>query len=145
MIMDRTGLFSDNQAVTATTTSTNIIDLGATGTPYGSPTAITRDIGAAQVPITVNVTNSFNNLTSLTISIETATDPAFTTPNTVYTTPAYSLANVQAGARYLLPDEFPVGTNQRYVRLRYTVAGTAPTIGTITAGVVLSRQKNSRY
>lgn len=145
MIMDRTGLLSDGQAITATAASTNLIDLGATGTPYGAPAALTRDIGVAEVPLVVTVTESFNNLTSLSIQIQTSVDAAFTTPVVAYQSPTYTLSQLAIAAKYLLPDEFPVGTAQRYVRLYYTVVGTAPTTGRITSGVVAARQKNRRY
>jgi len=145
MIFDRTGLLSDAQAITATAASTNTIDLGATGTPYGSPSALARDIGNAQVPLSVSVTESFNNLTSITISIQVDDNTAFSSPVTVWTSPAYTLTQLATGAKYLLPDEFPVGTNERYVRLMYTLAGTAPTLGKITAGVVAARQRNRKY
>ncbi len=141
MIFDRTLQWSDGQAVTATTFSTNVVDLGKTGTIYGASAPINRDVGLGEdVPLYVGVTQSFNNLTSMTISIEQATDAAFTSPETIWTSPAYSLAQLAAGARYLLPDTLPAGANKRYVRLKYTVAGTAPTIGKITAGIVMSRQ-----
>jgi hypothetical protein len=141
MIFDRTLQWSDGQAVTATTFSTNVVDLGKTGTIYGSSAPIARDVGLGEdVPLYIGVAQSFNNLTSLTISIEQAVDAAFTAPETVWTSPAYSLAQLTLGSRYLLPDSLPAGTNKRYVRLKYTVAGTAPTLGKITAGIVMSRQ-----
>ena len=145
MIMDRTGLLSDAQAITASAASTNSIDLGATGTPYGAPSALARDIGNAHVPLSVSVTESFNNLTSIVISIQTDDNSAFSSPTTVWTSPTYTLAQLATGAKYLLPDEFPVGVNERYVRLFYTLAGTTPTTGKITAGVVAARQRNRRY
>lgn len=142
-IFDRTGLFSDRQAITATAVSTNVVDLGAAGTPYGSTSPIVRDVGkGTKVPLHVSVTETFNNLTSLTISIETDDNAAFSSATTVWTSPAYTLAQVAVGAKYLLPDVLPVGTNERYVRLRYTVAGTAPSTGRVTAGVVFDRQTN---
>lgn len=141
MIMDRSLLFSDGQAITATAASTNVVDLGATGTVYGAASPIVRDIGKGNdVDLLVTVTESFNNLTSLTISIETDDNAAFSSAKTVYSSPAYALADVATGAKYLLPDVLPVGTAERYVRLKYTVAGTAPTTGKITAGVVAGRQ-----
>ncbi len=92
------------------------------------------------------MTEAFNNLTSLTVSVQVSADAAFTTPTTVYTTPAYSLSDLAPGARHLLPDEIPVGTSARFIRMYYTVAGAAPTTGRITAGVVMARQTNSgRY
>lgn len=141
MIMDRTLLFSDGQAITATAASTNLVDLGATGTIFGYSAAQVRDIGLGQeVELFVGVTQTFNNLTTLTISVETDDNAAFASANTVYTSPAYVLTDLAVGKRYLLPDAIPAGTNERYVRLKYTVAGTAPTLGKITAGVVAGRQ-----
>lgn len=143
MIMDRTGLFSERQAITATAASTNLVDLGATGTPYGATSPIVRDVGKGnQVPLFCGVTETFNNLTSLAISIETDDNAAFASAVTVWTSPAYTLAQLATGAKYLLPDYLPVGVNERYMRLKYTVVGTAPTTGRITAGVVFDRQSN---
>ncbi|CUS46254.1 MAG: hypothetical protein V4610_06680 [Pseudomonadota bacterium] len=85
---------------------------------------------------------SFNNLTSLTIGIETDDNAGFSSPKTVWSSPAYALADLAVGAKLLLPDELPVGTDERYLRLKYTVAGTAPTLGKITAGVTAGNQTN---
>jgi len=147
MILDRTGLFSENQAITATSASTNVIDLGKTGTPYGASSALRRDVGRGNpVPLYVGVTETFNNLTSLTITIQTDDNAAFSSPTTAWTSPAYAAADLVPGARHLLPDELPVGVNEQFVRLMYTVAGTAPTTGKVTAGVTFARQTNSgRY
>jgi len=141
MIMDRTLLFSDGQAITATSASTNIVDLGATGTIYGAASPIIRDVGKGhRIPLFVGITQSFNNLTSLTISVETDDNAAFSSAKTVSTSPAYSLAQLAVGAEFLLPESIPSGTNERYLRLKYTIAGTAPTLGKVTAGVVDGRQ-----
>ncbi|MGY4397272.1 hypothetical protein ACVWZA_002466 [Sphingomonas sp. UYAg733] len=143
MIMDATTLFSNAQAVTATAASANIVDLGATGTIYGAATAIARDIGkGASVPLKVSVVESFNNLTSLTVSIETDDNAGFASLRTVWISPAYPIADLATGARLLLPDSIPLSTDERYVRLKYTVAGTAPTLGKITAGVTMGNQTN---
>lgn len=143
MIMDRTGLFSESQAITGTAFSTNIVDLGETGTPYGSSSALARDVGKGnQVPMHCGVTETFNSLTSLTISIETDTTAGFASPTTVWTSPAYTLAQLATGAKYLLPDYLPAGADERFMRLKYTVAGTNPSTGRITAGVVAARQTN---
>jgi hypothetical protein len=140
MITDATNLFSDSQAITATAASTNVIDLGATGTPSGSSVALSRDIGkSAEIPLLLEVTEAFNNLTSLAIAVQVATDAAFTTPVEVATR-TYLLAELTLGKRLGFPAEFPEGTNLRFVRMRYTVTGTAPTTGKIWAGVVAARQ-----
>ena len=141
MIFDRTLLFSDGQAITATAVSTNIIDLGATGTPYGAASPLVREVGFGnEVELYVGVTQTFNNLTSLTISVQTDDNAGFGSPTTVWTSIAYPLTDLALGKRYLLPDHIMAGINERYVRLNYTVAGTAPTLGKVTAGVVAGRQ-----
>lgn len=143
MIFDVTTLFSNAQAITATTASTNIIDLGATGTVFGGAAALARDVGKGrEASLRASVVESFNNLTSLTISIETDDNSGFASARTVWTSPAYALADLATGAKLLLPDELPVGTDERYVRLKYTIAGTAPTTGKITAGVTAGNQTN---
>lgn len=146
MILDRTSLLSENQAVTATAASTNTLDLGAPGTPYGAPSALKRDIGRGEpVPFFVGVTEAFNNLTSLTIAIQTDSTAAFSAPTTVFTQ-TYVLADLTPGQRHLQPDWWPTGSTGQFARMFYTVAGTAPTTGRITAGTVMARQTNNgRY
>lgn len=144
MIMDATLMFSNAQAITADTASTNIIDLGATGTAYGAAAALVRDIGKGLgVPLLVTVTETFNNLTSMNILIQVDDNSAFLTPTVVFRSPEYLLADLAMGKKYLLPDSFPVDTNERYVRLYFDISGTAPTTGKITAGAVMARQTNA--
>jgi hypothetical protein len=144
MIFDRTELFSDRQAVTATTASTNVIDTGATGTTYGAAAALRRDLGKGNpVPLAIRVVQSFNNLTGLQVNYQVADDAAFTVnATTVFTSPVYTLAQTQTGGAYILPDSVPVEANRRYHRLQYVVTGTAPTLGQITAGFVAANQTN---
>jgi len=141
MIMDLTGLFSSNQAITATAASTNLIDLGAgaTGTGVGNKGA---GFGT-EIPLVIAVTEAFATLTSLTITVETDDNAAFGSATTVWTSPAYTLAQLNAayaGDFYLSPDRLPVSVNERYVRLKYTVGGSNATTGKITAGTALARQ-----
>ncbi len=143
MILDRSELFSSAQAITATAASTNVIDTGATGTVYLAAAALNRDLGkGTSVPIAISVVQNFNNLTSLTIAYQVSVDAAFTSPVTVITSPAYTLAQVNSGIN-LQPTEVPINANLRYHRLLYTVAGTAPTLGQITAGYAMALQTNT--
>jgi hypothetical protein len=144
MIMDATLQLSNAQPITADTASTNTIDLGATGTAYGAAAPLVRDIGKGLgVPLLVTVTETFNNLTSMNILIQVDDTAAFASPVVAYRSPEYTLADLVMGKRYLLPDSFPVDTNERYVRLFYDITGTAPTTGKITAGAVMARQTNT--
>lgn len=132
MILDNQTLLSNRQLITATAGSTDQIDLS----PRGA--GIVRDIGAgSNVPMFIQVVETFNNLTSLTVSLQVDEDSAFGSPKTVAITAAIPLASLVAGYKFLL-DYVPRGTDERYMRLLYTIAGTAPTLGRITAGVSLS-------
>ena len=135
MIFDNTNLFSDGQAVTATAGSTNTIAL----TPIAS--GVVRDIGkGCKIPLRVQVTEAFNNLTSLKIDIEMDSTETFTPDKTV-TLGTFLLAELVAG--FVIPwDIIPNGINMNYMRLKYTVTGTAPTTGKITAGIVAAVPSN---
>ena len=135
MIFDRQTLFSDAQAVTATAASTNAIDLG----PIAN--GMTRDIGkGTPIPLLIQVVEDFTNLTSLKIDIELDSTDTFT-PDKTITVGTYVLASLKAGMQ--VPFQcVPDGVDLRYMRLKYTVTGTAPDAGKITAGIVMGRQTN---
>lgn len=141
MIFDSTNLFSDAQAITASAASTNVIDLGATGTPKHAANAITRDIGkGSPIQLRVQVTTAFATLTSLTVGIQTDDNEAFSSATTVLSSPAVAVADLVAG--YVFPlVVIPRGTLERYVRLYYTVAGTNATAGNVTAGFVFANEE----
>lgn len=143
MILDQTLVLSDSQAITADAGSTNIIDLGAAGTPYGHAAAVRRDIGiGTEIPISITVVEAFNNLTSMTVSLQVDDDAAFGSPTTIATSPSIVLASLVAGYKFVWPSELPEGTAERYLRLYYDITGTAPTTGKITAAIVAGRQTN---
>src|SRR3546814_6230595 len=129
MIMDNTLVFSDGQAITADAGSTNVIDLGATGTPYGAASALVRDIGkgGCNISLYVGVVEAFNTLTSLQISLQVDDNAAFSSAKTVAQSAAIPLADLTLGAEIAFPDYVPEGTDERYMRLYYDVTGTAPT------------------
>lgn len=140
MIFDKTNLFSDQQAITGDAASTNVIDLGPTQTPKHGKKNITRDIGKGRkIDLRVQVTEAFNTLTSLTISVQTDSVENFASPKTVASV-VVPLASLTVG--YILPiDTVLRGTDERYVRLYYDVTGTDPTTGKITAGLVFGNEE----
>lgn len=139
MIFDAQALFSDAQAITATAASTNIIDLGAPGTPKHAAAAITQDVGRGRhIPMRVQVVEDFDNLTTLTVAVQVDDDVAFGSPTTVMEVDV-ALADLVAG-KVILPEYVPRGTDERYMRMYYTVTGTAPTAGKITAGLVAGNE-----
>jgi len=136
MILDNTLLFSDAQAITASAASTNQIDLGAGTIIFGETAVIPRDIGRGlKIPLLVQVVETFNTLTSLTIAFQTDDNSGFSSAITRWSSQAILLANLVAGNTWNVDVVLP-GANERYLRLNYTVAGTNPTLGKITAGIV---------
>lgn len=139
MILSAQLLLSDMQAITATAIGTNVIDTGARGTPYGGAAALVGDIGLGnKVPFLAQVTEDFNTLTSLTIAIETGST---TSLGTVVVSQTIVLADLVAGKQFVL-DCLPNEIKERYVGIRYTVTGTNPTQGKITAGISMGNQTN---
>lgn len=139
MIFSAQQLLSDDQAITATAVSTNVIDLGVAATPYDAAAALNQDVGkGAKVPFLVQVTEDFDNLTSLAIAIEVGSTASL---GTVVATQTVLLADLVAGKQINL-DCLPNGINERYLGVRYTVTGTAPTAGKVTAGITMGVQTN---
>lgn len=139
MILSQQQIFSDAQAITATAISENVIDTGVRDTPYGGAAALTGDLGKGnEIPLTVQVVEAFNNLTSLQVSVETG---ATTSLGTVLLSQTVLLADLVAGWQFNECD-VPRGAVGRYLGLRYTVVGIAPTAGAITAGISMGTQTN---
>lgn len=142
MIFSAQQLFSDDQAVTATAISENVIDLGVRGTPYDAAAALNGDKGkGAKVPLLVQVTETFATLTSLTFTIETSANADLSSSTVLYSSGAIAAASLVQG--YKLPiDVLPNGVTGRYLGIRYTVGGSNATAGQITAGIVMGVQTN---
>lgn len=141
MIFDKTLLLSDQQAVTATAASTNAVNFGAMGRAFGHAADLSRDVAKSlKIPFLIQVTETFNNLTSLKIDIELDSTETFT-PDKTITIGTFLLAELKAG--FQVPwTLLPQGINLQYAQLKYTVTGTAPSTGKITAGVVAGVQTN---
>jgi hypothetical protein len=131
MFLDKLLMFDESDSViTASRASFNVIDTGA------------ADLGKTEeMDVFVVVTQAFNNLTSLGIKLQTATDAAFTTPVDLPVSATPLLAALTLNSEQLRVT-VPKGC-LRYLRLYYTVTGTAPTTGTIRAGLIADRQTNS--
>lgn len=127
MILDEQSIFSDNQQVLASSASTNILELGKHEMAYGTP-----------VELYIQITESFNNLTSLTINVQTSEDENFSTKTDLIeqTIPLENLKKGNTSSIKFLPKG-----NLGYMRLYYTVIGGAPTQGSVFAGITDGTQE----
>ncbi len=139
MIFSAQQIFSDDQVITASADSTNVIDLGLPGTPFGAVAPLNQDIGkGAMVPILIQITEAFNNLTSLEIKISTG---ATTALGTTVISKVIPLADLTLGKQFpimVLPNEI----TEQFLGIEYVVAGTPPTLGKVTAGITMGNQTN---
>lgn len=141
MIFSAQQLFSDDQAVTATAISTNVIDLGVPGTPFDAAAPLNQDVGkGAPVCVLVQVTEDFATLTSLTITVEVSAAAGLTSP-VALATETIAVADLVAGKQMFM-QYLPNGADLRYLGVRYTVTGSNATAGTITAGITMGNQTN---
>ena len=130
MLFDAKLLMSNAQAITASAASTDIIDRGDS-----------KDVGrAGDIPLVIQVVESFNTLTSLTIDLQTDDSSGFGAARSLYQI-VVPLADLKLG--YQTPVITLPQKTKRYLRVNYTVTGTAPTLGKVTAGVVAGVQTNA--
>lgn len=145
MYLDAQNLFTGtpvapSQAITATAPSTNIIDFGAY---VGTVTNGQADPGPGKpLYLYATVTQAFNNLTSITIALQTSASSSFGTVVTHWSV-TIALANLTLGAIIDLPPIAGITGMLEFARLEFTVTGTAPTTGTIEAGIVETLQANT--
>lgn len=139
MIFSAQQLFSDDQAITASADSTNVIDLGVAGTPFGAAAALHNDKGiGTKIPVLVQVTEAFDNLTSLEVKISTGATSAL---GTTIASQTILLADLTVG-KQINVDVLPNSIKERYLGIEYVVTGTAPTTGKVTAGITMGNQTN---
>ena len=130
-------IFSDEQAITlaALEASTNLIDLGAPGITGYQKQQLNRVLGKGMTPLMLQVTETFTGVvTSMNIKFQQADDDAFTV--NLEDVISFDVAVAELVAGYQAPiDKFPRLITRRYIRIAYTMNGTAAT-GKISAGVV---------
>jgi len=147
MIFSAQQIFSDDQAITATAISTNVIDLGVAGTPYGAAAALNQDVGKGNpIPLLIQVTADLSNAAddgTVTFTVECdSTANLATSPTVLYSSGVIAEADLVAG--YQIPVQvLPNECTARYLGIRYTVGGTGNlNAGTVTAGIVMGVQTN---
>ena len=118
MLIDQNAVFSDNQTVSETAASTNIVDMTAAGNAVpGALFAVLRT-GTA-----------FAGATSIVFALQTADASNFSSATTLLTA-TFNATQLGAANAQLLALPLPPGL-KRYVRAYYTVTGTV-TAGTFS-------------
>jgi hypothetical protein len=143
MILDSLTLFDEDVAKTAVaTTYSDIIsvDGAAVKTSADAPSGIAAD-AAKGTPLFLLAKSviTFVGSGNITVSLETSTDEAFTSPVTLETSGALVIANLKQGA-YLLPQVIPYGVLQ-YLRVKYVVV-TGFSAGKVTCALTTAIQSN---
>jgi hypothetical protein len=126
MIIDKLLEFSRAQALTATAASTDTVDFGSD-----------RDIGPGE-PMWIVITSGAapgGTSPTIAISVETDDNTGFSSAATLVTHPTLAAAAFGAGTRVVIP--MPL-TNERYLRMKYTLGGTDPTF---TVSAFLTNQE----
>lgn len=131
MLFDVQNTFSSAQALTTTAVSTNVLDLG-----------VAENIGVGEnLYLVMVITTAFAGAAqTMTPSLQTAIDSAFTSPVTVRTYDVFAaLSPAQTKRVYRLDPYNDVGLYLRYLRLNYTVATT------LTGGAITSFLSHDAY
>jgi hypothetical protein len=158
MILDGFLQFSSGQtiaAVVSTIVSTNIIDLGVglvgnQQIPTFAQGGGARDIGIGDDPalkflVQISTTVTSGGAATLVVALQGAIDNGSGAPaafSTWWSSPAYALATLVAGARLFdmdmprPPDGIAI---PRYLQLAYTIGGATTTAGNISSYLVLDR------
>jgi hypothetical protein len=132
MFLDKETILSEDQALTTTANSTNVVDLSGVDT---------KDVAPGEpLDLLVQVTADLTGGTSVAVTVETDDDEAFGSATTVATSAAIAAATLVAGYRFAVA--LPAQGLERYLRLTYTIVGTF-SAGTVSAAVILDRQTNS--
>jgi len=142
MIFSAQQLFSDDQAITASADSTNVIDLGVPGTPFDAVTTLNQDIGRGNpIPILAQVTTAMTAAGAATLVINISTGATTALGTTIASVGPIAVADLVAGyqaAIQVLPNKI----TERYLGIQYVVATGPMTAGNITAGITMGNQTN---
>lgn len=135
MILDKHLQVSDAQAVTASAASTDYIDKKAAG-----------DVGMGKplhMMITVDEAAQAAGAATVTFQIQCDDNSGFSSPKTVFQSGAIAKADLVPGYQLFMP--MPIGLDEQFIRVYYSV-GTGPlTAGKFTAHVVEGVQKSVAY
>ena len=129
MFYDSFNMFSDQQAITATADSTKKVHLG------GLKLAGKMD----PILVDIRVNADFNNLTSLAVKLQQADTESGSYTDVDAGSGAIPLASLKIGYKFSYRI-LPRAVTKPWTKLVYTVVGTAPTLGKVTAALVREEQ-----
>lgn len=123
MITDKENTFFDN------------VLPAASATPFGDVVKVNNRQFVPGLFAYAQIETAINNATSLRLQFVSSAAAALTSPNVIYDTGVVALADFNAAKRYVssLP---AIPAAHEYLGWVLTVAGTAPTLGGLTAGIV---------
>ena len=134
MIQDYNDKFSNSQELNGSAISTNILDFGTISS------RIQALVEKGQAEIFVNVEEVFNTLTSLKIEFRTCANVDCTTDDVELASLTVLAADLTDGATFRI--KLPAGKYARYNALYYTVGGSNPSTGIVSAALVIDGQTN---
>jgi len=121
MYIDKSLIYSDDQAITGDAASTVVVNAVKAGGPH------------QHLYLYVKCAAAFNTLTSMNISFQTS-DDNFSADTTEVFTKSFLLAALTLNAE-LIKIDLPMNLKQ-YTRMYFDVVGTDPTTGAIYAAIV---------
>ena len=128
-LYDKQNTLSDNQAITASARSENVLKVGP------------GDFGQGEmINLDVIVTEDFDALTSLNVKLETDNDSGFGSAKELYNTGEVVLADLVVGYKFKIK-AIPAGCED-YLALFYTVTGSNPTVGKLFASLTPYTEDN---
>jgi hypothetical protein len=147
--MDRQNTFSNDQAITATAISTNVIDLGPLGGV--TPANLIRDIGAGETLylhiLVTTALDSAGEAATTTVTLESDSTANLATSATVHWTSGSIAEAVVGVAGYWIAKGVPLpsGAYERYLGVRYTIGTENMTSGNVTAWISNNRFDDRTY
>jgi len=136
MILDGKLLFDSASAITSTSASANVIDLG-----------VNEDIGIGDTPslqLLVQIIAGLVTANAATLNVQYQASVDNATWVTIAETGVLAVAALGAGAK-IMKMSVPNNGLTRYLRLNYVVGTGVFTGGTITAGIILGREDMPYY
>ena len=133
MYIDKQQLLSDDQAVTVSAASTNIID-------FGNDDSKIQALAEKNAGVLAQVHTSFAGGTSVSLSIQVSDSSTFSSSTTIYDSGAIGASTLAAGYKFKIKS-LPRFSEQ-YLRAYYTVVGTM-SAGKIACGLILPENEQS--